>query len=183
MSVKHWMSWENGVDLGGFTKPGLAAPNVFIHVARMVHTPVGSAPSGMIFYQPDPATAPVIMGFVSHDPVVSAYFGPRIFAGTPFENAPALVGKIEIAIAADVASATVTVGGFIFQTKLSKLQTPAVVHRTPGPMTPFVQQALEAISDSASLSVNGVVIPITVPPVGISGGAAAVWSPCGHYAR
>jgi hypothetical protein len=61
------MSWEGGVDLVAATTEGLAMPNVLIHVARMVHTPAGSAPSGMVLYQPDPAAPPAVIGFVSHD--------------------------------------------------------------------------------------------------------------------
>lgn len=42
MSVKQWMSWDGGVDLVAVTSAGLSMPNVIVHVARMVHTPVGS---------------------------------------------------------------------------------------------------------------------------------------------
>ena len=45
MSISKWMSWEGGVDLVAVTSPDLQMPNVIVHVARMVHTPVGSAPS------------------------------------------------------------------------------------------------------------------------------------------
>ena len=96
MSVTNWMSWEGGVDLVAMTAAGLPMPNIIVHVARMVHTPVGSAPAGMILYQPDPKGAPVVMGFVSSDAKLAAYVGPKIFAGTPFEKAPALTGTIEI---------------------------------------------------------------------------------------
>jgi len=44
MAVTQWMSWEGGVDLIAVTAPDVAMPNVIVHVARMVHTPVGSAP-------------------------------------------------------------------------------------------------------------------------------------------
>src|SRR5688572_18542458 len=65
--ITSWMSWEGGVDLCAATQGGLAMPNVIIHVARMVHTPNGSAPAGMILYQPDPAAPPLVMGFCSPD--------------------------------------------------------------------------------------------------------------------
>ena len=65
MAMTRWMSWEGGVDLVAVTAPGLEMPNVIVHVARMVHTPVGSAPAGSVLWQPDPAAAPVVCGFVS----------------------------------------------------------------------------------------------------------------------
>jgi hypothetical protein len=39
------MAWEGGADRVALTVPDLAMPNVIIHVARLVHTPLGSAPS------------------------------------------------------------------------------------------------------------------------------------------
>ena len=59
MAMKNWMSWEGGVDLIAKTSAEIEMPNVIVHVARMVHTPVGSAPGGMLFWQPDPAAAPL----------------------------------------------------------------------------------------------------------------------------
>ena len=183
MSYENWMSWEGGVDLIALTAVELAMPNVIVHVARMVHTPVGSAPSGIIFWQPDPAAAPLAFGFVSTDPGVGAYFGKHIFAGTPFENAPVLVGSIAIATSADSASARVEIPGFVFETRLTGLAPAALINRSPLPTAPFHQQGLEAPAEHASLKVNGCDIPLTVPPVGITGGPCAVLAPCGIYAR
>ncbi len=182
-SLKNWMAWEGGVDLVAATKPGLTMPNVIVHVARTVHTPVGSAPSGMIFWQPDPAQPPVVMGFVSSDAKVGAYFGPNIFADTPFQGAPVLDAKIEIETGADFVGAKVTAGGHVFRTKLSGLQATALVNRTPAPMSPFFQQGLESAATTAQLWVDDVEIPILVPPQGMTGGPAAVSAPCGLYAR
>jgi hypothetical protein len=36
MGLTNWMAWENGVDLVGSTIPGGTAPNLIIHVARLV---------------------------------------------------------------------------------------------------------------------------------------------------
>ena len=178
------MSWEGGVDLVAVTQSGLAMPNIIVHVARMVHTPVGSAPSGMVFYQPDPAAPPVLMGFVSHDMNVGKYFGPKIFAGTPFENAPVLSAKIEIdSSKPGEVSASVTVGGFVLKTRLSGLKATELIQRAPAAMPPFWQQGVEAAAASAEFTVNGNRVAIQLPPVGITGGPAAVWSPCGVYAR
>lgn len=185
-NLQNWMAWEGGVDLVGLTQPGLAMPNVIVHVARTVHTPVGASPSGMIFWQPDPAAAPAVVGFISEAPeTVGKYFGPKIFAGTPFENAPVLPAKIEVDAtrAPGEVGATVSVGDFVFKTIFKGLGQPGLINRPPSAMTPFWQQGLEAAASSVSLTVNGQEVSVIVPPTGISGGPAAVWAPCGIYAR
>ena len=183
MAMTRWMSWEGGVDLVAATVPGLEMPNVIVHVARMVHTPVGSAPAGIVLWQPDPEAAPVVCGFVSTDPVVAAYFGPRIFAGTPFEHAPALDGKIEITSSPDACTARVEVAGHVFETSLTGLAPAEIIQRSPLATAPFVQQGLEAPATAATLKVDGRAVDIVIPPVGITGGPCAVSAPCGLYAR
>lgn len=170
-----WMSWEDGVDVMGMTEAGLAAPNVIVHVAGMVHTPVGSAPSGMIFYQPDPKGAPEVMGFLSSDPTVAAYFGPNIFAGTPFEQAPSLTGEITVASADGEITAHAEVGGHSFDVRLSDLADAAPIDRAAGDPMPFTQKGTEAQAKS-SLEVDG-------QPVEIVQYADSVSAPCGVYAR
>lgn len=178
MALTNWMSWEGGVDLCAATAPGLPMPNVLVHVARCVHTPVGSAPSGMVLFQPDPAKPPVAIGFVSTDAKVGAYFGPKIFAGTPFEGAPVHVGTIEIANELPRAlRSRVSVAGHLFEVELAELGELALVHRAPAAMTPFTQQGGEAAARKASLRVDGKPVQLLVPPAGITGGPAAVWSP------
>lgn len=182
--VNNWMSWEGGFDLVAMTQAGLPMPNVIVHVARMVHTPVGSAPAGMVM-TPGPTGMPEVMGFVSPDAKVGAYFGPRIFAGTPFENAPVLLGSIEIgsgSLPASV-SATVKVGGVTIAATMSGLGALASHVRAPAAMPPFSQMVLEAVATSATMSKNGQNVALVIPPVGISGGPAAVWSATGIYAR
>lgn len=52
----------------------------------------------------DPGFDPLLglpMGFVVQDETIGAYFGPHIFAGTPFESAPVLAAQIEVTIAAN----------------------------------------------------------------------------------
>ncbi len=182
--ISNWMSWEGGVDLVAVTQPGLAMPNVIVHVARIVHTPVGSAPAGLIFFQPDPNQPPAVMGFISTNAQVGAYFGPKIFAGTPFEKAPVLAAQIEVntSVAGQV-SAKITVGGHVFETRLSALKPAELIQRAPAAMPPFAQQGVEAAAGAAELMVDGKPVSIIVPPVGISGGPAAVFAPCGVYAR
>jgi hypothetical protein len=183
MSLNNWMSWEGGVDLVAKTSAALEMPNVIVHVARMVHTPAGSAPSGMLFWQPDPAAAPLVFGFVSSDPAVAAYFAKHIFAGTPFENAPAILGSIDITVSPSAATARVEVPGFVFETALSDFAETGMIDRQPLPTAPFRQQGLEAAAAKATLKVNGAPVEITIPPVGMSGGPCAVLSACGVYAR
>lgn len=183
MSLENWMSWEGGVDLVALTQDGLQMPNVIVHVARMVHTPAGSAPSGMLFWQPDVSAAPQVFGFVSTDANVGAYFGKHIFAGTPFENAPVIVGDIRICTSAEQASAYVAVPGFVFESTLTGLGETALIQRAPLPTAPFHQQGLESAASGASLKVNGAEIPLIIPPVGMTGGSCAVLAACGIYAR
>lgn len=182
MGLSNWMSWEGGVDLAAMTE-GASQPNIIVHIARMVHTPVGSAPSGMVMIQEDPDGAPLVMGFVSTDEKVGAYFGPKIFAGTPFESAPILIGSIQIESSGSDCSATVQVAGKTIVTRLSGLGSLEAINRAPAAMPPFAQMALEATASKAAITVDGREIAITVPPVGISGGPAAVWSPAGIYCR
>jgi len=183
MSISNWMSWEAGVDLAALTEAGLSMPNVIVHVARMVHTPVGSGPAGMILFAPEAGKPPMVMGFISTNRKVAEYFGPKIFAGTPFEKAPVLDATIDIAVSEQFVSAQVRVGGHVFETRLGKLGAMEVIHRTPAAMTPFVQQGVEAAAGSASLTVDGKEVKLILPPVGLGGGSAAVWAPSGVYAR
>ena len=183
MAKNNWMSWEGGVDLIAKTSGEIEMPNVIVHVARMVHTPVGSAPSGMIFWQPDPTAAPLAFGFVSSDEKVAGYFAKHIFAGTPFENASSIIGIITIDISGDQASARVEIPGFVFETHLSNFGDQELIDRAPVPTAPFHQQGLEAPANHACLKVNGEKIALTIPPVGITGGPCAVLAACGLYAR
>jgi hypothetical protein len=181
--VNNWMSWEGGFDLVAMTQAGLPMPNVIVHVARMVHTPVGSAPAGMVMI-PGPTGMPEVMGFVSPDAKVGGYFGPKIFAGTPFEKAPVLVGTIDITTSLPGSvSATVKVGGMTIAATMSGLGGLASHVRAPAAMPPFAQMVLEAVATSATMSKNGQSVALVIPPVGISGGPAAVWSATGIYTR
>jgi hypothetical protein len=184
MAITKWMSWEGGVDLVAVTQMGLSMPNVIMHVARLVHTPLGSAASGMVLYQPDPAGPPTAMGFISHNTKVGGYFGPNIFAGTPFEPAPVLEAKIEVITnLPNAVSSRIEVGGFLFEIDMTDLSPLELINRAPAAMPPFHQQGLEAKVGKVNFKVNGNEIKIIVPPVGITGGPAAVWAPCGIYAR
>lgn len=181
--VSKWMSWEGGIDLAAVTSPDLQMPNIIVHLARIVNTPVGSAASGMVLYQPDPAGMPAVMGFVSTDAEVGKYFGPNIFAGTPFEQAPVLDASIHIELTADKAIAKLETSGFTFEVEMSDFTDPYLINREPSAMPPFYQQGVEIHARKVVLKVNGEEVKIIVPPVGITGGPASVVSPNGVYAR
>jgi hypothetical protein len=183
INVTKWMSWEGGIDLVAVTDPNLQMPNIIVHLARMVNTPVGSAPSGMVLYQPDPNAMPAVMGFVSNNETVGKYFGPNIFAGTPFEAAPVLDATIDIQIHDDKAIATLAVAGHSFEVTMSGLSTPYLIDRKPSAMPPFYQQGVEIHATDVSLKVNEAAVNIIIPPIGITGGPASVVAPNGTYAR
>jgi hypothetical protein len=174
-AIKHWMSWEGGVDLVGMTAAGLSMPNVIVHVGRLVHTPVGSAAAGVILWQPDPTGAPVVFGFFATDPQVGAYFGPTLFAGTPFENAPVMPAKVAVQVDASGGSARIEAGGHVFETKLGGLGPATLIHREPG-MQPFWQQGVEHAASAAALTIDG-------QPVALVSSAGSVVAPTGVYAR
>ncbi len=182
-TVSQWMSWEGGIDLTAVTSPNLLMPNVIVHLGRMVNTPVGNAPSGMILWQPDPNAMPAVMGFVSSNETVGKYFGPNIFAGTPFEQAPVLDAKIDIQIMENRAISKVEVNGYLFEVEMSDFSRPYLIDRKPSAMPPFFQQGVEIHAKQVSLKVNGELISIIIPPVGITGGPASIVSPNGVYAR
>jgi len=183
MSVKNWISWEGGVNLIAKTGSEIATPNIIMHVARVVHTPVGSAPCGMIFWQPDSAAAPLAFGFVSTDPKVASYIAEQIFAGTPFQGAPFIQGKIAVEIEAETASATLEILGKNFKTTLTHFRDSAVINRKPVPSAPFYQQGIEAIAEIATLEVNGKPVEIIIPAESITGGPCTFLSATGLYAR
>ena len=123
------------------------------------------------------------MGFVSTDETVGKYFGPHIFADTPFENAPVLKATIDIHITSEKAVATCIVGAYTFEVEMSDFSTPYLIDRKPAAMPPFYQQGVEIHAKKVVLKVNGETINIIIPPVGITGGPASVVSPNGVYAR
>lgn len=174
--LNHWMSWEGGVDLLGCTAAGLPMPNAIVHVARLVHTPRGSCPAGMVFWQPDPAAAPVLFGFIATDPAIGAYFGPTLFAGTPFEKAPVLTAAISTSIDADGGSARIEVAGHRIETALGSLAPQVLVDRAPGGMAPFRTQGVERQAGKASLRIDGRDIAL----VSVAG---SLVSPTGVYGR
>jgi hypothetical protein len=157
-------------------------PNVIVHIARRVHTPVGSAASGMILL-PDESGMPKVMGFVSTDKLVGDYFGKNVFAGTPFESAPTILGEISVEITyPNLAKVTVNIEGYEIVLELSELSELTRVSRQ-SPNLPFHDNSLEASAGKVKLTVNGEEVSVVVPPIGMSGGPAAVYSATGFYSR
>jgi hypothetical protein len=182
MSVTKWMSWEGGVDLVAISNENIPMPNVIVHIARMVHTPLGSAPSGMILL-PDETGMPKVMGFVSTDKKVGDYFGKNIFAGTPFESAPTIIGDISVEIDyPQIAKVTIKIEGYEIISELSNLGELTRVNRQ-SPNLPFHDDSIEAQANQVNLTVNGEIMTVIVPPMGMSGGPAAVYSATGFYSR
>ncbi|TDG35036.1 hypothetical protein EZJ43_15830 [Pedobacter changchengzhani] len=182
-NVSKWMSWEGGIDLVALTSPDFQMPNLIVHLARMVNTPIGCAASGMILWQPDPQSAPAVMGFVSDNQTVGEYFGPNIFADTPFEFAPVLKAEINIDVTKDKALAVCKVGNYTFEVDMTDFSDPYLIDRTPSAMPPFYQQGVEIHARKTVVKINGEAINLIIPPVGITGGPASVVSPNGVYAR
>ncbi len=181
MKVKNWMSWEGGVDLVALSNENVPMPNVIVHLARMVHTPVGSAASGMILL-PDETGMPKVMGFVSTNKTVGDYFGKNIFAGTPFESAQTIIGDISVETNSDLAKVTAKIEGYEIVLELSELGELTRVNRQ-SPNLPFHEDSLEAQANKVKLTVNGEEMKVIIPPIGMSGGPATVYSVTGMYSR
>lgn len=116
---------------------GATEPNLIVHVARVVSIPVRSAPDGIVLVQPFVVAPPERIGFVCPDPAVEGYFGPKIFAGTPFENAPVLESQITISEKFETPTSTVEVSAKAVVCKLLGLGDLGSIKREPGGMTPF----------------------------------------------
>lgn len=126
-------------------------PNIIVHFARMVHTPVGSAPSGMILL-PDETGAPKVIGFVSTDKAIGDYFAANVFAGTPFEAAPSFVGKfleVETEFPGS-AKVEVRIDGYNVVLELLDLGELQRVNRQ-SPNLPFHEDALESAAGKVKL--------------------------------
>ena len=180
--VHSWMAWEGGVDLVALSSHEARQPDVIVHVARVVHTPRGSAAAGLILLPDfdDLKSPPQLSAFVCEDENIGAYFGAQIFAGTPFENAPCQLARIEIDNNENSAVGRIQVGALSVEVHLHELGIKKRVQREPESL-PFFQSGVERQAGRVELVVDGTKREIVVPAVGISGGPAAVFSPCGLY--
>jgi hypothetical protein len=184
MAVTQWMCWEGALHLAATTRPGFDTPNLVLHVARTVATPVGTAAAGWIEWRPEPGRPPALAGFLCMDALVGSYFGPKLWAGTPLEKAPVLPGQITFATKLPhAASARVQVGGHVFEVSLDAIAPQQLVQRAAAHPMPFAQQGVEAAAGAVALKVNGQSLTPTVPKVSDLGGPGATWSACGLFAR
>lgn len=176
-----FLSWTDGVD--ALLKPSDDAPlpHVLVHVARVTNTPWGIAPAGMLLINPDMKEVPDFFGFVCADEELGKYFGPKIFKGTPFEQAP--VFKANINIHVDFPGnvrATIEVAGHVCELEMSSFDAAQYYNRDPFPM-PFRQNVIEAKASSATFKWNGKIIGGALPATGIGSGLPACYSPSGMY--
>ena len=178
------MSWSNGVDGALFTQNGLPMPNILIHTAQAVHTPLGTKAAGMIIFNPDLAAQPKYFGFICEDEQIGSYFGPHIFVGTPFEKAPAIRAKIEVSIDFPKSARTiVTIGSDVIELTLSDFDDAQYYNRPTTAMTPFIQNVIEANAKKVAVQYNHKTITVILPPQGIGGGLPACYSATGLYVR
>ena len=113
---------------------------------------------------------------------LGAYFGPQVFAGTPFEKAPVLAATITVTTTADQASSRIEVGGHVFTVTLTGLAAAQLVNRAPGAM-PFHQQGVESAAATVVVTIDGKPVDVIVPPTDPVRGPAAAFARTGIYAR
>ncbi len=175
-----FLSWMDGIDTMLKPTPDAPLPNVLVHVARITKTPVGMAPGGMLLINPDNKEVPDLFGFICTDEELGKYYGPKIFKGTPFEQAPVLKAEIDIQIDfPGKVSTTIHVAGHVIELELSEFDEARYYHRVGG--MPFTQNVIEACAHKAVFKFDGRVLGGELPPEGIGGGLPAVYSPSGLY--
>jgi hypothetical protein len=176
-----FLSWTDGVD--AMLKPSEDAmlPNVLVHTARFTNTPWGIAPGGMLLINPDMKEIPDFFGFICANEALGAYYGPAIFKGTPFEQAP--VYKADITVNVEFpgnVSVKIAVAGHICELEMSDFDPAQYYNRAPFPM-PFRQNVIEAKAKSATFKWDGRIIGGVLPATGIGAGLPACYSPAGMY--
>ena len=175
-----FLAWYDGVDAMLKPGPDSPLPNVLIHTARIVSTPMGLCKAGMILVNPQNKAMPDFVGFVAEDVEMGRYFGPRIFKGTPFENAP--VHQAEMVFGIDypnTVTVSVTAAGHVIELELSRFDAAQYYHRPPA--MPFTQDVIEAQAHKAVFRFDGKVIPGELPQTGLAGGLPACYAPAGLY--
>ena len=175
-----FLSWHDGVDAMLKPTPDSPMPNVLIHVARMVNTPLGICSAGMILINPQNKEVPDFFGFVAENKELGQYYGPNIFKGTPFEQAP--VFKAEISLKIDFPNkvkAKIVAVKHTIELELSDFDA-AQYYDRPGGM-PFYQNVIEAKAKKAVFKFDHKIIAGELPPEGMAGGLPACYAPTGIY--
>lgn len=176
-----FLSWHDGVDAMLKPTPDSPMPNVLIHTGNMVNTPKGVCKGGMILINPENKEVPDFFGFITEDEEIGKYYGPKIFKGTPFENAP--VHKADITITLDFpnkVSSSIEVAGHTIELELSDFEDAKFYHR-PATGLPFIQNVVEALAKKAVFKFDGKTIQGNLPPEGLAGGLPACYAPTGIY--
>jgi hypothetical protein len=161
--------------------PDAPLPNVLVHTARMVNTPMGICKGGIILINPENKEMPDFFGFVAEDTALGKYWGPNIFKGTPFENAP--VHRAEFTFDFDFpnkVACTVAAGEHTITVELSEFDD-AMYYDRPAMGMPFHQNVVEARAHKAVFTFDGEVIEGELPPSGLAGGLPACYAPTGIY--
>ncbi len=175
-----FLSWFDGIDAMLKPTPNAPLPNVLVHVARITKTPAGMTPGGMLLINPDNKEMPDLFGFICEDEELGNYYGPKIFKGTPFENAPVLKANISVQVDfPNKVSTRIEVAGHVIELELSEFDEAQYYNRAGG--MPFTQNVVEALAHKAVFTFDGRVLEGALPPDGIGGGLPAVYSPSGLY--
>ena len=175
-----FLSWFDGIDAMLKPTPDAPLPNVLVHVARITNTPWGMTPGGMLLINPDNKAMPDVFGFIAEDEELGKYYGPKIFKGTPFENAPVLKANISITVDfPNIVSTKIETAGHVIELELSNFDEAQYYNRAGG--MPFTQNVVESLAHTAVFKFDGKVLEGELPPGGIGGGLPAVYSPAGLY--
>lgn len=175
-----FLSWFDGIDAMLKPSPDAPLPNVLVHVARVTKTPLGMSPGGMLLINPDNKEIPDLFGFICEDEDLGKYYGPKIFKGTPFENAPVLKASITMNIDfPNKVSTRIETAGHLIELELSNFDVAQFYNRIGG--MPFTQNVIEALAHKAVFKFDEKILEGDLPADGIGGGLPAVYSPAGIY--
>jgi hypothetical protein len=137
-------------------------------------------PGGMLLINPDNKEIPDLFGFICEDEELGKYYGPKIFKGTPFENAPVLKANITINVDfPNVVSTRIETAGHLIELELTNFDVAQFYNRVGG--MPFTQNVIEALAHKAVFKFDGKILAGDLPTSGIGGGLPAVYSPAGIY--
>ncbi len=176
-----FLAWHDGVDAMLKPTPDSPMPNVLVHVGRCVNTPTGICSAGMVLINPENREMPDFFGFIAEDEELGKYYGPKIFKGTPFENAP--VHKADFTFDFDFpnkSAVKIVASGHTIELELSEFD-PATYYDRPATGMPFRQNVIEARAHKAIFKFDGKVIGGELPPEGLAGGLPGCYSPTGIY--
>ena len=180
--IESWLSWEYGVDITASTVENARQPNLVIHAARQVFTPVGSGAAGLILFTPPRACEPTLRYVVSQNYEVGRYCATQVFAGTPFEDAEVCGGEVVVGERGANIEIRVKTAAVEIEALLENIGVLQEVMRPRG-VLPYAQNQLEAGVQTVSLRLDGREQLLYLPPGIAEIAPLALWKPCGHYSR